>query len=229
MSVLGINQYVLENHEKDIYDFLMSIIDEYKKQGKPEGYNIGAFLGMTFEICDEIQGDGYVEYIVAAKGPKGDYIGVSYINPEDIRFEDDTIYLKEAWEGLPGALEGIYLDFEMNMDIDKLCSTFNIVDRPGFYFMASDEWNEAGVTNDKDGKYFKRRCVIDTIEHSPDPDLLAKVVPEDFESLPLEEQEAICKQHDIAYTVTQIMSFAQYWDSHRVLGSCNDGPSKTKF
>ena len=43
MSVLGINQYVLENHEKDIYDFLMSIIDDYKKQGKPEGYNIGTF------------------------------------------------------------------------------------------------------------------------------------------------------------------------------------------
>ena len=26
MSVQGINQYVLENHEKDIYDFLMSSI-----------------------------------------------------------------------------------------------------------------------------------------------------------------------------------------------------------
>lgn len=205
MSVLGINKYVLENHVKDSYDFFISIIEDYKKQGKPEGYHIGTLWEyMSFFIETEIQyEDGSVDYLVVAKNDRGVPIGASYIDPDEIRYDDGNVYLMEMWDGLPGVLE-------------VLCHELHMDEKPEFYYMSSNEWDEAGATNDKEGKFFRRRCVIDTIEHTPDRDYLEKVIPDGFDSLPLEEQVAICKQHDIAYTVTQIMSFSLYWEFNKV-------------
>ena len=205
MSVLGINKYVLENHVKDSYDFFISIIEDYKKQGKPEGYHIGTLWEyMSFFIETEIQyEDGSVDYLVVAKNDRGVPVGASYIDPDEIRYDDGNVYLMEMWDGLPGVLE-------------VLCHELHMDEKPEFYYMSSNEWDEAGATNDNEGKFFRRRCVIDTIEHTPDPDYLEKVIPDGFDSLPLEEQVAICKQHDIAYTVTQIMSFSLYWEFNKV-------------
>lgn len=205
MSVIGINQYVLEDFDKEYYDFFISIFENYKNHGKPKDYIIGTIWGLTFCINREIQyEDGSVDYFVFVKdAADGEYLGASYIGPNDIRYDDGNIYLRETWEGLPGALE-------------RLFSEFPGEEPQGFYYMTSNEWDEAGITNDEEGRFFKRRCVIDTIEHTPDPDLIAKVIPEDFVSLPLEEQEAICKQYDIAYSVTLILSFNWYWELNRV-------------
>ena len=204
MSVIGINRYVLEDYDQESYDFFISIFENYRNHGKPKDYTIGTIWGLTFCIDREIQyEDGSVDYFVFVKDEDGEYLGASYIGPNDIRYDDGNIYLSETWEGLPGALE-------------MLCSRFPGEEPRGFYYMTSNEWDEAGTTNDDEGRFFKRRCVIDTIEHTPDPDLIAKVIPEDFASLALEEQEAICKQYDIAYSVTQILSFNWYWEFNRV-------------
>ena len=204
MSVIGINRYVLEDYDQESYDFFISIFENYKNHGKPKDYVIGTIWGLTFCIDMEIQyEDGSVDYFVVVKDADGECLGASYINPNDIRYDDGNIYLSETWEGLPGALESLF-------------SRFPGEEPRGFYYMTSNEWDEAGTTNDEEGKFFKRRCVVDTIEHTPDPDLIAKVIPEDFASLALEEQEAICKQYDIAYSVTQILSFNWYWEFNRV-------------
>lgn len=205
MSTLGINKYVLENLNEESYDFFISIIEDYKKHGKPEGYHIGTLWGcMNFYIEKEIPyEDGAIDYLVVAKNDKGDPIGASYIDPNEIRYDGDNVYLMEMWDGLPGVLE-------------LLCHELDMDEKPEFYYMSSNEWDEAGATNDKEGKYFRRRCVIDMVEHIPDPDFLEKVIPAGFESLPFEEQVAICTEHDIAYNVTQIMSFSLYWEFNKV-------------
>jgi hypothetical protein len=56
--------------------------------------------------------------------------------------EEGNLHVIETWNGLPGVFEAI-------------CFQHDFDSKPGFYFLMTNEWDEEGVSNDKEGKYFR--------------------------------------------------------------------------
>ena len=57
----------------------------------------------------------------------------------------------ETWNGLPGVFEAI-------------CFQHDFDAKPEFYFLLTNEWDEDGKSNDKEGKYFKGFGRLTTLE-----------------------------------------------------------------
>lgn len=152
MGIAGSNRFVLEGRDGKDLDMILSHIEGYKNKGKKEHYVIGTCRGLTFEILDEIvYEDGSAEYLVVADDAEtGDVLGASYIDPNTLYVEGNALYLSEICNGIPGVLETLF-------------STCMLYDAPGFYFMASNEWHEAGATNDREVKYFERSAETEII------------------------------------------------------------------
>ena len=153
MSTIGMNHFILEKDEPGFYWHLVNLIETFADLEEQQGYVLGTLHGITYTLLNVFQTEDSIEYQIGAKqeDTEDKYVAVSYINPDEIYMEDGNLHVIETWNGLPGVFEAI-------------CFQHDFDAKPEFYFLMTNEWDEDGVSNDKEEKYFKGFGRLTTLE-----------------------------------------------------------------
>ena len=198
MSNFGSNSFVIEGaNGVEICEKIMKTFDICLELDTR--YKIGELNGKVYTIeklkTEYAYPDG-VEYVFSV-WDKDDYcnnsngfkrpLAYSWIHPLNIKLKDGNLWISESWCNSDGVLRYYIRDV-------KLHKQTNV------YFETSCEADIVGVTNDSEGKYFKRYCYCECICEMPD----------NYDELPLAEQVSFCealeaKGEEVYYDVTRII------------------------
>lgn len=183
MSNFGSNSLVIEKaNSTEIYEKIMKSFDiciEFNTQ-----YEIGRVNGKvyTIEKSKYEHSESGVEHTFTV-WDSNDYdnnvfhrpLAYSFIEPGMLELKDGNLHISESWCNTGGVVRYYIADV-------KLYKTANI------YFSTSSESYVMGATNDKDGKYFK---ICFGIYDEGDIDDEYRIIPDNFNDLPFEEQLSI--------------------------------------
>ena len=204
MSNFGSNSFVIEGaNGVEICEKIMKTFDICLELDTR--YKIGELNGKVYTIeklkTEYAYPDG-VEYVFSV-WDKDDYcnnsngfkrpLAYSWIHPLNIKLKDGNLWISESWCNSDGVLRYYIRDV-------KLHKQTNV------YFKTSCEADIVGVTNDSEGKYFKRHCYCECICEMPD----------NYGELPLAEQVSFCealeaKGEEVYYDVTRIIETEKFF------------------
>lgn len=204
MSNFGSNSFVIEGaNGVEICEKIMKTFDICLELDTR--YKIGELNGKVYTIeklkTEYAYPDG-VEYVFSV-WDKDDYcnnsngfkrpLAYSWIHPLNIKLKDGNLWISESWCNSDGVLRYYIRDV-------KLHKQTNV------YFETSCEADIVGVTNDSEGKYFKRYCYCECICEMPD----------NYDELPLAEQVSFCealeaKGEEVYYDVTRIIETEKFF------------------
>lgn len=219
MSNWGRNEFVIEGaNGKYLYEKIMNAVDmctEFNKR-----YFIEEIKNHTYTIEKSITEHNDTEYFITAW--KGDKIIVwSWFFLPCIEFDDNKLIITEKFCRGCGAIEQYIRDMRFY--------------ESGFYYYSCNEFEPLGATNDKDGKYFERCCVIEGFTSEEDKDfqdncskmndtekeikyheiqnkLEKQFLPEDFYEWSFEKQISYCESHseNIHYQYVALREFMTF-------------------
>ena len=204
MSNFGSNSFVIEGaNGVEICEKIMKTFDICLELDTR--YKIGELNGKVYTIeklkTEYAYPDG-VEYVFSV-WDKDDYcnnsngfkrpLAYSWIHPLNIKLKDGNLWISESWCNSYGVLRYYIRDV-------KLHKQTNV------YFQTDCEADIVGVTNDSEGKYFKRYCYCECICEMPD----------NYDELPLAEQVSFCealeaKGEEVYYDVTRIIETEKFF------------------
>ena len=198
MSNYGSNTFVIEGaNGTEICNKIMKTFDICLELDTR--YKIGELNGKVYTIeklkTEYAYPDG-VEYVFSVWDKDDDCnnsngfkrpLAYSWIHPLNIKLKDGNLWISESWCNSYGVLRYYIRDV-------KLHKQTNV------YFQTDCEADIVGVTNDSEGKYFKRYCYCECICEMPD----------NYDELPLAEQVSFCealeaKGEEVYYDVTRII------------------------
>ena len=198
MSNFGSNSFVIEGaNGVEICEKIMKTFDICLELDTR--YKIGELNGKVYTIeklkTEYAYPDG-VEYVFSVWDKDDDCnnsngfkrpLAYSWIHPLNIKLKDGNLWISESWCNSYGVLRYYIRDV-------KLHKQTNV------YFQTDCEADIVGVTNDSEGKYFKRYCYCECICEMPD----------NYDELPLAEQVSFCealeaKGEEVYYDVTRII------------------------
>ena len=204
MSNFGSNSFVIEGaNGVEICEKIMKTFDICLELDTR--YKIGELNGKVYTIeklkTEYAYPDG-VEYVFSVWDKDDDCnnsngfkrpLAYSWIHPLNIKLKDGNLWISESWCNSDGVLRYYIRDV-------KLHKQTNV------YFETSCEADIVGVTNDSEGKYFKRYCYCECICEMPD----------NYGELPLAEQVSFCealeaKGEEVYYDVTRIIETEKFF------------------
>lgn len=204
MSNFGSNSFVIEGaNGVEICEKIMKTFDICLELDTR--YKIGELNGKVYTIeklkTEYAYPDG-VEYVFSVWDKDDDCnnsngfkrpLAYSWIHPLNIKLKDGNLWISESWCNSYGVLRYYIRDV-------KLHKQTNV------YFETSCEADIVGVTNDSEGKYFKRYCYCECICEMPD----------NYGELPLAEQVSFCealeaKGEEVYYDVTRIIETEKFF------------------
>ena len=202
MSNYGSNSFVIEGaNGTEICNKIMKTFDICVELDTR--YKIGEVNGKVYTIekskTEYAYPDG-MEYVFSVWDKDDDHnngfkrpLAYSWIHPTDIELKDGNLWISESWCNSYGVLRYYIRDV-------KLHKQTNV------YFETSCEADIVGVTNDSEGKYFKRYCYCECICEMPD----------NYGELPLAEQVSFCealeaKGEEVYYDVTRIIETEKFF------------------
>lgn len=202
MSIYGSNSFVIEGENgKELYEKILNSVRkcvEYNTE-----YVLGEVNGKVYTIRkNKEMYYVYDEYIICVS-EKDNPLPIAYssFSVEQFKYENDVLTMGEEWCNSVGAFATYFKDAQMHK-------------APGFYYHSSSEADMPGCTNDVNGKYFKKQCVICDGNYSVGDD----TIPSNYYDLSLEEQIAICKslpEDEIFYGVTRIVNLNEIWSDEK--------------
>lgn len=197
MNKWGINRFVIEGvNGKNLYEKIMDSVEKCVEFNKR--YKIDKVEGYTYTIEKSTgNSDDIVQYDIAVW--EGDQIGSykdlivwSWFYLSDVKFENECLFISERSCLNWGGIQKYITDTKMY--------------ESGFYYYLDSDWYVHNFTNDKDGKYFQRNCVITGIdseelhELSKDRDQKIKnLYPENFDELDLEMKRKIWDEENMIH------------------------------
>jgi hypothetical protein len=202
MSIYGSNSFVIEGaNGTEICNKIMKTFDICVELDTR--YKIGEVNGKVYTIekskTEYAYPDG-MEYVFSVWDKDDNHnngfkrpLAYSWIHPLNIKLKDGNLWISESWCNSDGVLRYYIRDV-------KLHKQTNV------YFMTSCEADIVGVTNDSEGKYFKRYCYCECICEMPD----------NYGELPLAEQVSFCealeaKGEEVYYDVTRIIETEKFF------------------
>ena len=204
MSNFGSNSFVIEGaNGVEICEKIMKTFDICHELDTR--YKIGELNGKVYTIeklkTEYAYPDG-VEYVFSVWDKDDDCnnsngfkrpLAYSWIHPLNIKLKDGNLWISESWCNSYGVLRYYIRDV-------KLHKQTNV------YFQTACEADIVGVTNDSEGKYFKRYCYCECICEMPD----------NYDELPLAEQVSFCealeaKGEEVYYDVTRIIETEKFF------------------
>ena len=201
MSNYGSNSFVIEGAVGiEIYKKISKAFDICVEVHPP--YEIGRLNGKVYTIempksKYSIDDREYIFSVYNIEDYENKHFGLSlaysWIQPYNIELEDGYLHISESWLNSVGAVEYYIRDV-------KLHKQTNV------YFETNCEADIVGVTNDSEGKYFKRYCYCECICEMPD----------NYGELPLAEQVSFCealeaKGEEVYYDVTRIIETEKFF------------------
>lgn len=197
MSNWGINRYVIEGiNGKNFYEKIMDSVEKCIEFNK--SYKIDKVEGYTYTIEKSTgNSDDIVQYDIAVwegdqVGGHKDLIVWSWFYLSDVKFENECLFISERSCLNWGGIQKYITDTKMY--------------ESGFYYYLDSDWYVHNFTNDKDGKYFQRNCVITGVdseelhELSKDRDQKIKnLYPENFDELDSEMKRKIWDEEDMIH------------------------------
>ena len=203
MSNFGSNSFVIEGvNGVKIYNKIMESFDTCMKLGV--GCVIGEVNGKVYTI-EQNQSDcsHNVKYTFSVWSGYTDNttqpLSQSWISPlVDVELKDGNLHITESFFDC-GVLQHYIADVKLYKNTNVYFSVFR--ENDSYIF---------DVTNDSEGKYFKRCCYFD------DSEIEDLVFPDDFNELPFNEQLAICESLkdnnvDFCYEVTKLIETEKFF------------------
>jgi hypothetical protein len=201
MSNYGSNSFVIEGEKGvEIYNTITKAYDKCVELN--QRYEIGIVNDMVYTV--EKSEDSGSEIIIAV-WDNSDYSGAkwpiaySWIDKKYVELKEGNLHISERWRNTYGVLLFYISDTKLHYDTNV-------------YIETSCEADIVGLTNDAEGRYFKRCCMIMAGECTPGDG----TIPENYYDFPFDEQLSICQTleaggKEIYYDTTNIVETEKFF------------------